>query len=380
MVTVRADWAHDLQSGMPREPIVVAGAGIIGASIAYHLSKRGAKVIVIEASQPAAAGASGKSFGWINATFSKQPRHYFDFNVQAIADWHRLQQELDGEPTVQWGGSVAWCPPGVESIDLQRSVLAHQQWGYAARFIDASELGRLLPSVSTGEVGVACACADEGAVDPLDAVAILLMKAKEFGAEMRCPLEITDLDLSADQLRGVHTSEGLVQASALVLACGVQIPNMARLAGVRVLLKDSPGVLIHTLPLPRLIDRVVLAPGVHFKQCADGRIVAGGQLVAGAGTAEPDASETAEEIFEQARRFLPALADAGIDHTTLGYRVMPEDEYPILGFSEQCPNLYIAATHSGVTLAPLIGRLAVIEILDGVPVSLLGPYRPSRFD
>ncbi|HYL74434.1 MAG TPA: FAD-dependent oxidoreductase [Bryobacteraceae bacterium] len=365
---------------MPRESIVVVGAGIIGASIAYHLAKRGAKVMVIEASQPA-AGASGKSFGWINATFSKRPRHYFDFNVQAIADWHRLQQELDGEPTVHWGGSVAWCPPGVESIDLQRSVLGHQQWGYAARFVDDSELHRLLPAVSPGEFDAACYCADEGAVDPVDTLSVLLRKAKKLGAEMLCPLEVTGLDLSGGGLRGVHTSEGLVQAGALVLACGVQIPPIAKLAGVRVPLKDSPGVLIHTTPLPKLIDRVVLAPGVHFKQCADGRIVAGGQVVAGAGTASMHAGELqAEEIFEKARRFLPVLAGASLDHTTLGYRVMPEDEYPILGFSAQCANLYIAATHSGVALAPLIGRLAAMEILDGAQVSLLEPYRPSRFD
>ncbi len=364
---------------MPREPIVVAGAGIVGASIAYHLSKRGAKVTVIEASRPA-AGASGKSFGWINATFSKQPRHYFDFNVQAIADWHRLQRELDGEPAVQWGGSVAWCPPGAESVELQQSVLSHQQWGYAVRFIAGSELAHLLPAVSADEFRTACYCSGEGAVDPADAVSALLRQAKELGAELRCPLEITDLDLSGDQLRGVHTTEGLVQAGALVLACGVQIPKLAKLADVRVPLKDSPGMLIHSAPLPRLIDRVVLGPGVHFKQCADGRIVAGGQLVAGAGTAVTSTDDNeAEAIFEQARRFLPALAGASIDHTTLGYRVMPEDEYPILGFSAQCPNLYIAATHSGVTLAPLIGRLAAIEILDGAAVSLLDPYRPSRF-
>jgi glycine/D-amino acid oxidase-like deaminating enzyme len=58
---------------------------------------------------------------------------------------------------------------------------------------------------------------------------------------------------------------------------------------------------------------------------------------------------------------------------------MPQDEYPIVGFAESCPNLYVAATHSGVTLAPLIGRLAAVEILDGERAEMLEPYRPSRF-
>src|SRR5258708_22389928 len=89
--------------------IVIAGAGIIGASIAYHLAKRGARVTVVEAAQPG-AGATGKSFGWMNATFSKTPRSYFELNRLGIAGWRRLQRELDDELQVQWGGSVAWFP------------------------------------------------------------------------------------------------------------------------------------------------------------------------------------------------------------------------------------------------------------------------------
>ena len=58
---------------------------------------------------------------------------------------------------------------------------------------------------------------------------------------------------------------------------------------------------------------------------------------------------------------------------------MPKDEYPIVGFAAGCPNLYVAAMHSGVTLAPLVGQLAATEILDGATVDLLEPFRPSRF-
>jgi len=58
---------------------------------------------------------------------------------------------------------------------------------------------------------------------------------------------------------------------------------------------------------------------------------------------------------------------------------LPQDEFPILGFADSCPNLYIAATHSGVTLAPIIGQFAALEILDGARVEMLAPYRLSRF-
>jgi glycine/D-amino acid oxidase-like deaminating enzyme len=351
--------------------IVICGAGIIGASLAYHLAKRGARVTIIDAQHPA-AGATSKSFGWLNATFSKRPRSYFDFSMLGIAGWHRLELELNGELPVQWGGSVAWFPPGADAEQLRADVQHHRQWGYATRLIDDAEVRQLLPHVAPGPIGTACHSEPEGAVDPIRAVTVLLEHARQFGAEVRYPCQVTGID------QAVHTNQGAIQADTIVLACGVNSPQLAQLAGAKVPLKDAPGVLVHTTPQPPVIDRIVQAPGVHFRQKLDGRIIIGGQIVAGAGTASTDIADS-QEIFREASRYLPALADAAIEQVTLGYRVMPADEYPILGFAEARPNLYVAATHSGVTLAPVIGELAAIEILDGTPQPQLAPYRPSRF-
>jgi glycine/D-amino acid oxidase-like deaminating enzyme len=351
--------------------IVIAGAGVLGASLAYHLAKRGAHVTIVDAQHPA-AGATGKSFGWLNATFSKRPRSYFDFSMLGIAGWHRLDHELNGELKLQWGGSVAWFPPGPDAEQLRADAQHHQQWGYAARLVDKTELRRLLPQVSPGAVGVACHSEPEGAADPIHAVSVLLAHASQCGAKVRYPCQVTGFD------RAVHTSQGPIEADTIVLACGVNSPQLAQPAGVKVPLKDAPGVLVHTTPQPQVIDRIVQAPGVHFRQKLDGRIIIGGQIVAGAGTATTYIADS-HEIFREASRYLPALADAAIEQVTLGYRVMPADEYPIIGFADARPNLYVAATHSGVTLAPVIGELAAIEILDGTPQPQLEPYRPSRF-
>jgi glycine/D-amino acid oxidase-like deaminating enzyme len=364
---------------MPNQRIVIAGAGIIGASIAYHLAKRGAEVIVLDAAEPG-AGATGKSLGWINATFSKRPREYFDLNLAGIAGWRRLQLELQGELKVQWGGSVAWFPPGLEAEELRLNVLKHQEWGYAVHIVDERELHRWLPAVEPGEFAAGCYSEDEGSVDPLEALTVLLKNARQFGAEVHPGCEVTGFGLAGDLVKSIQTCAGSFEANAFVLACGVGTSRLAQLAGVHVPLKDSPGVLVHTAPAARLMDCVVLAPGTHFKQGLDGRIVVGGPIVAGVGTAITEASiEQAEEIRRLAEQFLPQLKGVAVDRVTLGYRVMPRDEYPIVGFADVCPNLYVAATHSGVTLAPLIGQLAAMEILDGVRVQMFEPYRLSRF-
>jgi glycine/D-amino acid oxidase-like deaminating enzyme len=366
---------------MDANRIVVVGAGIIGASIAYHLAKRGANVVIVEAVRPG-AGATEKSFGWINATFSKRPRAYFDLNQLGISGWRRLQTELGGELKVQWGGSVAWAGAGVTAEQLRENVRSHQEWGYATHLIDEDEFRRLLPNVAPGEFGAACHCEFEGALDPIDALKALLRQVRELGGEVQYPFEADGLKLKGGRVTAIRACESSVDADVVVLASGVATQRLAEMAKVRIPLKESAGVLVHTRPQPKLIDRVVLAPGVHCKQKLDGRVVVGGQIVAGVGTADgeaPDPADNGQRILREAARVLPGIRGVAVERVTVGHRVMPVDEYPVLGFSDGCPNLYVAAMHSGLTLAPLIGELAAIEILDGVRVSSLEPYRPSRF-
>ncbi len=366
---------------MDANRIVVVGAGIIGASIAYHLVKRGASVVMLEAVRPG-GGATENSFGWINATFSKRPRAYFDLNQLGLSGWRRLQTELGGELKVQWGGSVAWASTDRTAEDLRENVRKHQEWGYATHLIDEDQFRRLLPNVTPGDFSAACHCEFEGAIDSVDALKALLRQVRELGGDVRYPFQVDELKLAGGRVTALRSGEISLNASVVVLASGVATARLAEMAEVSVPLKESLGVLVHTRPQPKLIDRVVLAPGVHCKQKLDGRVVVGGQIVAGVGTADGDAPEPGENgqrILKEAAQVLPGVRGVAVERVTLGHRVMPIDEYPVVGFSDRCPNLYIAAMHSGVTLAPLIGQLAALEILDGARVNLLDPYRPSRF-
>jgi glycine/D-amino acid oxidase-like deaminating enzyme len=367
---------------MDANRIVVVGAGIIGASIAYHLAKRGAKVVIVDAVRPG-AGATENSFGWINATFSKRPRAYFDLNQMGLAAWRRLQTELGGELKVQWGGSVAWAPPDGTADALRESVRKHQEWGYATHLIDEDEFRRLLPNVAHGEFGAACHSEFEGAVDPVDALKALLRQIRELGGEVRYPFETDGLKLEGGRVTAIRAGENSLNADTVVLASGIATQRLAQMAGVGIPLKESRGVLVHTRPQPKLIDRVVLAPGVHCKQKLDGRVVVGGRIVAGVGTADgdvPEPGDNGQRILREAAGVLPGVRGVAVERVTVGYRVMPVDEYPVVGFCDACPNLYVAAMHSGVTLAPLMGQLAALEILDGARVGSLEPHRPARFN
>ncbi|MBI4519563.1 MAG: FAD-binding oxidoreductase [Gemmatimonadetes bacterium] len=363
------------QGVRPRARIVVAGGGIVGSAIAVHLARRGADVTLLEKERPG-AGATSKSFAWLNANFGKQPWHYNLLSRLGMYAYRALEREWNGELQVQWGGSVQWTgePEGAER--LRQQVRREQEWGYAARLLEEAEFRALEERFEPGPLLAAGCWEEEGSIDPLHAVDTFLKKAREAGARVVSPGEVTGLDLQGGRLRGVRSSQGDLEADVLVVACGVDTPRVVGLAGVQVPLVDSPGVLAHTTSQPRIIQRVVRGPGFHTKQKLDGRIVAGANVDPGNAVASREAGA---RILEQVARWLPPLRAADLDQVTLGWRPMPRDGHPIIGFLEQAPDVYVAVTHSGVTLGALLGRLATLEILDGVRVDLLEPYRLARF-
>lgn len=166
-------------------------------------------------------------------------------------------------------------------------------------------------------------------------------------------------------------------ADVIVVAAGVDTPRVAHMAGLSVPLKDSPGPLAHTTPLDRAVQRVVVGPGAHMKQQLDGRVVTGTSF--GPSAITETSAEQGVRILSSSARFLPGLARAELEQVTLGWRPLPQDNYPIVGFASGAPQVYLAVMHSGVTLAPLVGRLVSMELLDDVRVELFEPYRLERF-
>lgn len=370
--------------------VVVAGGGIVGASIAYHLAKRGAEVTLLEKAEPA-AGASGKSFAWINANFSKQPRDYHLFSRLGVLAWRGLHQRLGDELPVRWGGTLEWYGKPERADELARLSRQQQAWGYPIEAVDAAGFAKLEPSVAPGKLLAATYTAMEGAVDSGRATRILLQRAERAGAKVLCPCELQGIDARAAGVV-LKTSQGELQADRVVLAGGVDTQALAALAGASVPLKSAPGIVVRSVPQPPMVRGVLNTEDSHFHQQADGRVVMGDDY-------DPPATRPhrlledhpldfpreslhrkhGERIREQAAQYLPALAQAGIESVSLCWRPMPKDGYPILGFVPNSSQVYVAVTHSGVTLAPLIGELAAIELLDGAQVDLMAPYRPARF-
>ena len=374
----------------PTDQVVIVGGGILGASLAYRLSRRGAQVTLLEKEAPA-AGATSRSFAWLNADFSKQPLHYHTLNKLGVWSYHLLEQELSGLP-VEWGGCLQWYLDEPRSEQLKREVRQLQEWGYAVRPVAETEFHSLEPEFRPGEFLAASFAEQEGFANPTALTELFLKKAREAGAEILYPCEVTGLDLQAGRVRSVKTTKGEFPARVLILAAGVATPALAARAGVHLPLVPAPGLLVHTKPMPALAHRVLIGPEAHFKQYRDGGMVIGDDFGPPPTPAHEylnrhplDFPDDAirhlhqQRILKQAAQYLPAAGKAPVDKVTLGWRPMPRDGFPIVGPAESFPNLYVVVTHSGVTLAGILGELVTQEILDRVAVHMLEPYRPSRF-
>ena len=138
-----------------------------------------------------------------------------------------------------------------------------------------------------------------------------------------------------------------------------------------------PGLLVVTRPHERLLNGLVMAPEMHVRQTAEGRLVAGADF----GGSDPgdDAAAAAVEAVDTLKGMLKSGASLVLDHHTLGHRPVPEDGFPAVGRVDGIAGLYVAVMHSGITLAPAIGRLVADEIMTGQRGALLEQYGPDRF-
>ena len=373
------------------ENAAVVGAGILGASIAWRLARRGVQVFLIDRGQPG-HGASSHSFAWINAG-AKEPIGYHNLNRRSLEMWPRFaatvgDDSAPGSVGLRWGGKVSWESDPAAASRLVARVRQLQSWGYPTRLIGVEELRDLEPSLDVGPVAAAEYSPNEGQVEPQMVVDACLRRLRETGCEIQADNEVLGFEQRGDgRISALVTASGVVEMDVVVIAAGTETTRLAALAGVNVPQAESPGVVIRTSPLPSLLHNVpvVYAPPqgdgrreIHLRQCADGRLMIGeGDQES---LAEDDTQAHADDLLARARRYLPGLSGARADRVPMGWRPMPLDGYPVMGFASEAPNLYVALTHSGVTLAPVLSQLAAQEICEGVPAdAVLGPYRPQRF-
>ena len=349
---------------------LVIGAGIVGASIAYHLSRRGADVVILDRVGPA-SGATGKSFAWINAHHFKKP-DYHRLRYQSLSEYHRLERELRGDLGLNWCGALSFDAVG-DAFDQR--VEGFRQLGYPAEVVSHNRFRELEPHYGHPP-GRALHLSLEAAIEPIQASHALIDGAIRHGAQTFFGSDVIALKLDQGRVIGIETSDGPIAAGRVVIAAGTGAETILKSVGVDLPMTNRTGVLLKSRPIEPRINHVIWGDRIHMKQQSDGRVIIG--EVFSESWSERDPSVIAEQMLGEARRHLPEV-DLVIEHTTVGLRPIPKDGMPIVGAADSPDGLYIAVMHSGITLAPIVGRMTADEMLDGITFETLEPYRLRRF-
>lgn len=350
--------------------VAVVGAGIIGASIAWHLTRAGARVTVIEAETPGGV-ATPNSFSWINSNFSFA-KGYFALRHHSMGEWRRLSAQLPQLP-VSLSGSIYLPAAG---LDLEKFVARNAAWGYRIDLIGRKEIEELEPHL-TLEAEIAAHAHDEGAVEAEEVAKLLIEAAVEEGAELIEGAHVERFDFTGGRIAGVQAGKELIAADEVVVAAGAATPDLLANTGYVLPTTAPPGLLVHTRRVAPLLNGLVLAEGLHMRQKPNGQLLAGRGFEGGAGA--ESAEDVARALMQDLKGALGTNEELEFERYTIGYRPMPADDLPILGRVPGVGGLYVAVMHSGVTLCPAVGAMATREILEDVRDDLLAPFGPERF-
>jgi len=390
----------------PRRCVVI-GAGVLGACVAARLAEAGAEVTLLEQAQPGHA-ATRWSFAWLNSN-DKRPRAYHHLNHAGMRAWAELAASagggadmdgaagpgstagMDGGAWYRPAGNVEWAmdAPGWERLAARVRRLAG--WGYPARLIGADEAAELEPSLrlprSVAEVAW---FPDEGYLLTGPLISQLVKRAVRHGATLLTgqPGRVAGVAAGGGTVR---TAAGqVIKADTVVCCAGRWVPELAALTGSACPVPlipwaapgaKAPGLVVRAGPVtPPGLARVVHAPDVYLRPHADGMV----QLEAPDAAVDlhtPDAvlGRWAGELLRRARRVVNGLDRASVAGYQVCVRPMPADGRSIVGPLPGAGGLYVAVTHSGVTLAAHLAGLITAELIGGTAAAELAPYRPGRF-
>ncbi|MDB2360119.1 FAD-binding oxidoreductase [Alphaproteobacteria bacterium] len=354
--------------------IIVIGGGIVGASFAYHASKYDLKKITIltDALPGDTKQATSNTWGWVNG-YSDNDKNYADFRLANLDYWPKLLQELNNiMPTSK--GAFIW---DMDQEDLNQTIVKHQNWGHSVEILPQSEIEKSLPELKKTPM-MAGFGENDLAIEGPKITANLIDKS-------RCEVlqkKVTGLVYDNNHVIGVKTEKEIIDADEVIIAAGLGAPALLSSINVNFEMKSSMGLLAYSKPLPLLLKHPITGKEFHARQDDQGRLIIGGKFDDDA-SKEKDMQIAAEKLIQDMASRLNYNGIMTLDYFTIGSRPLPVDGRPKIGrlknqLSKDIKGIYLAVMHSGITNAPLAGKLGIAEIMNGERHRLLSDFMPQQ--
>jgi glycine cleavage system aminomethyltransferase T/glycine/D-amino acid oxidase-like deaminating enzyme len=396
----------DPQPPVPREaPLVIIGAGIVGAATAYHLAERGWRDIVVvdQGPIPATGGSTSHAPGGVFVT--NYSRAMTRLALETVDLMNAL--DVDGLPSFLPVGTLEVARTKERWQDHQRKLGVAQSWGIpGARVIDPEETRALVPLLDPGEILGAYHVPIDGIGKPLRFVEAALRRAVNAGAQLLGETRVTGFDTVGGELRGVITDRGTIATPLAVVAGGIWGPLLGAMLGSSIPLTPCEHLYTITTAVPDLagVDPAVEAThpmmrdqdrAMYYRQHGDRYGVGSYQHVpllvdphdirahgSPAPSGVPGVNPHGEHqdmpsltpwtpehfaaAWDDARRLLPPLSATTLDYTLNGMFSFTPDGFPVMGPSPRVRGAWVAEA-VWVTHAGGVGRVMADWITDGEP-------------
>lgn len=373
---------------MQTADVVIIGGGIVGSSIAYHLTEAGCRnVLVLEREAHQGKGSTGKSMGGVRAQFTTAVN--IQMSLYSIPFYAAFDERL--------GHPAGYKPQGYLFVATKLSHLEYlrtnQQLQKSLGLKDVhavtkAEIVKMVPQLRSDDILGGSFCPSDGFVDPYSAMTGFIKRAVENGVTVWKSAEVTNVLQERGRVSGVSTTRGEVRAPVIVNAAGPWAAEVAQMAGVDLPVKPLRRMLIPTEPfdevsheIPMVID---MTNGFHFRPESRGFLLAWNDPEETPGYRFDFDPEFIEKVLIRAADRVPCFENLAVNpkRAWAGLYEMSPDHHGIIGEFEDLPGFYAANGFSGhgVMHAPATGKIIADLITAGKTkvvenVSMLGPAR-----
>jgi sarcosine oxidase subunit beta len=356
--------------------VVIVGAGIMGASTAYHLARRRFGTVVVLERDTICSGSTALASGGIRHQYAN--RIGIELTTQSIVTYERFAEEFGVDPQFRQHGYLILATTEEELAVARRSVALQRSLGVEVEMLDPGEIRHRFPYLATRDVRTGTFSPRDGYADPYLAATAIAARARELGASIRQHCEVVGFTRAGSRVTGVVTRQGAIEAPVVVIAAGCWSGVVGRLAGVDIPVTPRRRHKFFTAPFP--FEKIPAATpfiidphlGFSMRREGDGLLLGIGHTnETSAFNTEVDWGLTAP-LVDRAIHRAPTLAEAQLMRGWAGLYEMTPDQTGIVSAVSGADGLYVVAGFSGHGFmhGPIAGQLMAELIADGRTTTL----------